>query len=259
MWSLWLIKRELGGFCLDKPFLSIVIPAHNEEARLPVTLQQVADFTAKQDYPIEVIVVENGSSDRTLKIAREYAKKFSQLRVLQSELSGKGRAVRMGMMAARGEFRFMCDADFSMPVEEINRFLPPAMNSYDIAIASREVQGSVRYGEPAYRHLVGRVYNTLIRLVALPGLNDTQCGFKCFRGQVAEVLFPKQTLTGWSFDVEVLFIARRYGYRIIEVPIPWYFNTGSKIRVWHDSLSMGTDLLRIRFNAWRGCYGPRQG
>jgi len=242
---------------LEKPFLSIVIPAHNEEARLPVTLQQVAEFIAQQAYPVEVIVVENGSRDRTLQIAQDFARGFPPLRVLQSELSGKGRAVRMGMLEARGEYRFMCDADFSMPVEQINRFLPPVLDGYDIAIASREAPGAVRYDEPAYRHLVGRVYNTMIRLLALPGLNDTQCGFKCFRGQVAEVLFPQQTLTGWSFDVEVLFIARRLGYRILEVPIPWYFNAGSKVRVWHDSLSMGTDLLKIRFNALRGLYGPK--
>lgn len=242
---------------MEKPFLSIVIPAHNEEARLPVTLQQVAEFIAQQAYPVEVIVVENGSRDRTLQIAQDFARGFPPLRVLQSELSGKGRAVRMGMLEARGEYRFMCDADFSMPVEQINRFLPPVLDGYDIAIASREAPGAVRYDEPAYRHLVGRVYNTMIRLLALPGLNDTQCGFKCFRGQAAEVLFPQQTLTGWSFDVEVLFIARRLGYRILEVPIPWYFNAGSKVRVWHDSLSMGTDLLKIRFNALRGLYGPK--
>lgn len=242
---------------MDKPFLSIVIPAHNEEVRLPVTLQQVLEFTSKQDYPVEVIVVENGSQDRTFQIAQGFVPSFPNLRVLQSELSGKGRAVRLGMLAAQGEYRFMCDADFSMPVGEINRFLPPAQVRYDVAIASREAPGAVRYGEPAYRHLVGRIYNTMIRILALPGLNDTQCGFKCFRGEVAEILFTQQTLTGWSFDVEVLFIARRLGYQIVEVPIPWYFNSGSKIRVWHDSLSMGMDLLRIRLNALRGCYGPK--
>jgi dolichyl-phosphate beta-glucosyltransferase len=243
---------------LDTPFLSIVIPAHNEEARLPVSLQRVLEFSRQQDYSVEVIVVENGSHDRTLQIAQEFASEFAQWQVLHSEQSGKGRAVRMGMLAAKGAYRFMCDADLSMPVEEINRFLPPVLNSYDIAIASREAPGAVRYNEPAYRHLVGRVYNTIIRLLALPGLDDTQCGFKVFKGEVAEVLFPKQTLTGWSFDVEVLFIARRLGYRIIEVPIPYYFDTGSKIRVWHDSVAMGTDLLKIRWNAVRGRYGPKK-
>lgn len=243
---------------MEKPYLSIVIPAHNEEDRLPVTLQQVLEFTEKQDYSTEVIIVENGSQDRTLQIAQDFAAGRSLWHVLHSELSGKGRAVRMGMLAAQGEYCFMCDADFSMPVGEINCFLPPLLDSYDIAIASREAPGAVRYNEPAYRHFVGRIYNTMIRLLALPGLNDTQCGFKCFRGDVVQGLFSKQTLSGWSFDVEVLFIARRYGYRIIEVPIAWYFNAGSKIRVWHDSLAMGTDLLKIRWNALTGRYGPKK-
>lgn len=243
---------------MDIPFLSIVIPAHNEESRLPDTLQQVAEFVSQQSYPVEVIVVENGSQDRTLQIAQQFARGFPQLRVLQSELSGKGRAVRMGMLAARGEYRFMCDADFSMPVSEINCFLPPTLDDCDVAIASREAPGAVRYNEPSYRHLIGRVYNTIIRVLALPGLHDTQCGFKCFRGSVADVLFPQQTLTGWSFDVEVLFIARRLGYRIVEVPIPWYFDAGSKVRVWRDSVSMGTDLLRIRLNALQGRYGSKR-
>lgn len=244
---------------MEQPYLSIVIPAHNEELRLPVTLQQVCEFIQKQDYSIEAIIVENGSHDRTLQIAQEFSRDHLQIRVLQSELSGKGRAVRLGMLAARGEFRFMCDADFSMPIEQINRFLPPALNDYDVAIASREAAGAIRYHEPAYRHFVGRIYNTMIRLLALPGLNDTQCGFKCFRGEVAEKIFPLQTLTGWSFDVEVLYIARRFGHRIVEVPIPWYFNADSKVRVWRDALSMGTDLLKIRLNARQGRYGTKTG
>jgi hypothetical protein len=151
----------------------------------------------------------------------------------------------------------MCDADFSMPVEQIGRFLPPILDGYDIAIASREAPGAVRYAEPQYRHLVGRVYNWMIRLLALPGLQDTQCGFKCFRGEVAEELFNLQTLPGWSFDVELLFIAQRRGYKIVEIGIPWYFNSESKIRVMKDSLRMGMDLLKIRLNARQGLYDPK--
>jgi hypothetical protein len=153
----------------------------------------------------------------------------------------------------------MCDADFSMPVAEINRFLPPALGAYDVAIASREAPGAVRYNEPAYRHLVGRVFNTLIRRIALPDLQDTQCGFKCFRAAAAEDLFHRQTLTGWSFDVEVLFIARQLGYRIVELPIPWYFNPESKISVLRDSARMALDLLTIRMNALRGRYTSSYG
>jgi len=238
---------------LSAPFLSIVIPARNEETRLPNTLAQLQSFVASRPYPVEVLVVENGSQDRTLQIAQEFAAQFPALRVMQSP-PGKGVAVKLGMLAAKGEYRFMCDADFSMPVEEISRFLPPELNDCDIAIASREAPGAVRYNEPHYRHLVGRGYNWLIRSLALPGLQDTQCGFKCFRAAAVSDIFPRQTLNGWAFDVEVLFIARRRGYSILEVPIPWYHTPGSKISVLRDSLRMALDLLAIRRNARRGLY-----
>jgi hypothetical protein len=141
-----------------------------------------------------------------------------------------------------------------MPIDQINRFLPPSLEGADIAIASREARGAVRYNEPAYRHLVGRIFNTMIRLLALPGLQDTQCGFKCFRAPVAEDVFKHQTLGGWSFDVEVLYIAQKHGYRIVELPIPWYYRANSKISVLHDSLRMALDLLVIRRNGLRGVY-----
>jgi glycosyltransferase involved in cell wall biosynthesis len=247
---------ETQGKHLPTPFLSLIIPAHNEEARLPDTLKQVFEFAARQSYTMEVLVVENGSQDKTLQIAQDYAANNPQMRVLQNAQSGKGRAVQQGMLAAQGDYRFMCDVDFSMPVDEINNFLPPALEGYDIAIASREAPGAVRYGEPYYRHLVGRIYNGLIRTLALPGLQDTQCGFKCFKGEVAEDLFPRQTLTGWSFDVEILFIAHLLYYKVVEVPIHWHYNPHSKISVLHDSFKMGVDLLAIRQNARHGVYTP---
>jgi len=240
---------------LGKPFLSIIIPAYNEENRLPKTLEQVFCFLHKQDYLAEVLVVENGSQDRTLQVAQSFCGQYPQLRVLQNRSRGKGLAVKRGMLEAQGEYRFMCDADLSMPVDEISRFLPPSIDNYDIAIASREALGAVRYHEPYYRHFIGRGYNLLIRLLALPGLQDTQCGFKCFRGALVEELFGLQTLAGWSFDVEVLFIGRLRGCRIVEVPIPWYYNPESKIRVFQDSVNMGKDLITMRLNAWRGVYG----
>ena len=238
-------------------FLSIVIPAHNEENRLPNTLEQVFHFLEKQPFASEVLVVENGSNDRTFEIAQEYANRLQNVRVLHSEQRGKGRAIQRGVKAAVGEYVFMCDADLSMPVEEIHKFIPPQLQNVDIAIASREAPGSIRYNEPYYRHFTGRVFNTLIRLLVLPGLQDTQCGFKCIRAQVARDIFPYQTLTGWAFDVELLFIARRHGYRIVEIPIDWYFNADSKISVIRDSLRMFLDLLRIRRNARRGLYDPK--
>lgn len=236
------------------PYLSIILPVYNEEARLPAALEKLEAFVNAAAYSCEVLVVENGSQDRTLEIACSYKNRIPYLSVLKETQRGKGLAVRSGMLAARGDFRFFCDVDFSMPVEQITRFLPPAQDPLDVAIGSREAPGSIRYNEPQYRHFTGRVFNTIVRWLALPGLQDTQCGFKCFPAEVARRVFPLQTMTGWAFDVEVLFIARRLGYRVVEVPIDWYFNADSRVSVLKDSLRMAADLLAIRRNAWRGLY-----
>jgi dolichyl-phosphate beta-glucosyltransferase len=243
---------------LSSPLLSIVIPAHNEESRLPRTLEQVFAFLVQQPYSAEVLVVENGSSDRTLEIAQGFAARHPGLRVLHSADRGKGLAVRLGMLAASGEYRFMCDADLSMPIEQVNRFLPPALAAPDVVIGSREVQGARRYGEPTHRHLGGRFINLLIRLLILPGLQDTQCGFKCFRAAVAQDLFQHQTLTGWSFDIELLHIAHRRGYQVVEVPIDWYYRPESKVSALRDALRMISDIFRIRSNGRRGLYNAPQ-
>jgi dolichyl-phosphate beta-glucosyltransferase len=239
---------------MTKTFLTIIIPAHNEEKRLPQTLEQVFTFLNSQPYSAEVVVVENGSIDHTLDIARSYAEGQPNLCVIHEDQSGKGLAIRRGMLESNGDYRFFADADLSMPVAEISRFIPPQLPDFDIAIASREAPGAVRYGEPFHRHLTGRVFNTVIRLLLLPGLNDTQCGFKCFRGAVAEDLFRRQTFPGWAFDVELLYIARLQGYRITEIPIPWYFNSESKVSLVRDSWRMFLDVLSIRLNARRGVY-----
>jgi len=238
---------------MSNPFLSIIIPAHNEENRLPETLRQVVEFVAKQTYSAEVLVVENASRDKTLPIAQDFASRYPFIQAIHEELPGKGRAVRTGMLAARGEHRFFADADLSMPIGEVTRFLPPAVD-IPIAIASREAPGAIRYHEPAYRHITGRVFNSLIHNLVLPGLQDTQCGFKMFRAKVAEELFKRQTLMGWSFDVELLYIASLRGLPILEIPIPWYFNPESKVNVLRDSWRMFRDLLVIRRNGRLGKY-----
>ncbi len=242
---------------MPSPFLSIIIPAYNEESRLPQTLEQVFTFLEGKNYPAEVIVVENGSKDQTLSLAQELSKKYSNLRVLHNEEAGKGRAVQRGMLEAGGEYRIFCDADLSMPIEEIRRFIPPNLEK-DIVIASREVKGAIRYDEPNYRHFTGRIFNLLIRLLALPKLHDTQCGFKGFRAEVAEDLFQYQSIDGWAFDVEILFIAKMRGYEIVELPIPWHYNDESKISVLRDSFRMFMDLIRIRKNALQGLYAPKK-
>lgn len=241
---------------MSQPFLSIIIPAHNEEKRLPPSLVKIQQFLQTQTYTAEVLVVENGSSDQTLAVAEGFAHQMPELRVFRENERGKGLAVRRGMLEAEGQYRFICDADLSMPIEQVNRFLPPQLTNPAVVIGSREVPGAVRYHEPVYRHLIGRVFNAVVRLMALPGLQDTQCGFKCFRADVTREVFSKQTLHGMSFDVEVLFIARQRGYTIQEVPIDWYFDPDSRVRLVQDSLRMFTDLLTIQRNSREGRYGP---
>ena len=239
------------------PFFSLIIPAHNEEHRLPDTLNQVAAYLKAQPYEFEVLVVENRSTDNTLAVAQAFAAQNPQVRVLQITQRGKGLAVKRGMLEARGEYRFMCDADLSMPITEIGKFIPPALTGYDIVIASREAPGSIRYNEPIYRHLGGRGINLIIRLLALPGLQDSQCGFKCFTARASDDLFRVQTLDGWSFDIELLFVARMRGYRLTEVPIHWYFQSESKVHAVRDALRMLGDIFTIRRNARRGLYGGK--
>jgi dolichyl-phosphate beta-glucosyltransferase len=239
------------------PLLSIIIPANNEERRLPSSLRRIDAFVEQQPYESEVLIVENGSHDRTAEVAEAFAAEHPAVRVLREARRGKGLAVRRGALEATGEFRFICDADLSMPIEEVNRFLPPAISAYDVAIASREAPGAIRYDEPIYRHLIGRGFNLLVRWLAVPGFHDTQCGFKCFQARAAEDLFRVQQLDGWTFDVELLFVALRRGYTVLEVPIPWYYIAGSRVHLVRDSLGMLVDLFRIRRNWSRGAYAPR--
>jgi len=241
----------------DGPFLTIVIPAWNEEQRLPGTLEQITAYLDQQSYTAEVLVVENGSTDRTTEIAEAFAARFAYIRVLHSP-QGKGAAVKMGMLAGRGAYLYVCDTDLAVPIEEIAKFLPPQISEYDVAIASREAPGARRYNEPFYRHLMGRVYNIIAQLIVVPGIKDTQCGFKCFNRQAARAIFSVQVMSGWGFDVEVLFVARRWGHRIVEVPVNWYYGKGSRISPVKDSLRMLGELWRVRRNGWRGRYDAKR-
>lgn len=242
-----------------RPLLSLVIPAYNEgnPDRLPASMKAVTAFVAQQDFDIEVIIVNNNSSDDTREIAEGLAQAHDYVRVVDEPAQGKGAAVRTGMLEAQGEYLFFCDADFSMPVEEVLKFLPPQLNHFDIAIASRELPESQRIGEPEYRHLMGRVFNWIVKVVAIHSLNDTQCGFKCFKRDVAKELFPLQTIDGWAFDIELLFIAQQRGYEIVEIPITWYYRAQSKINPLKDSINMVLETVKIRLNGWRGVYGKK--
>ncbi|MCW5877943.1 MAG: glycosyltransferase family 2 protein [Anaerolineales bacterium] len=248
--------RALGVYNsrVTGPFISLIIPAYNEERRLPESLAKIRDFVQTQPYRSEVLIIENGSTDRSFDVAEAFCRAHTGFRVLRAAGRGKGLAVKLGMLEARGELRLMLDADLSMPVEEVSRFLALLQGGVPVVIGSREAPGAVRYNEPEHRHIGGRAINTMIRLLALPGLHDTQCGFKGFRAEAAEALFRRQTIMGWAFDVEILYIARLLGYQILELPIPWYYSPQSHVRPLHDALQMLRDVLTVRRNARQGRY-----
>jgi dolichyl-phosphate beta-glucosyltransferase len=239
---------------LPQPYLSIVIPAYNEELRIIRTLEQVISFLNTRRYTWEVLVADDGSADATARLVADLASPQPGVRLLRLPHRGKGGAVKQGMLEAAGQYRFLCDADLSMPIEQVERFLPPQVEGVDIVVGSREAPNSRRIGEPGQRHLMGRFYNRLVRALAVPGVEDTQCGFKCFRGEVAPELFQQQTIDGFAFDVEILFLAYKSGMIIKEVGIDWYYRDQSKVRQIHDSVAMTRDLLKIRWQYKRGRY-----
>jgi dolichyl-phosphate beta-glucosyltransferase len=187
-------------------------------------------------------------------VTEAFAATHPNVHLMRVDTRGKGLAVKAGMLAARGAYRFICDVDLSMPIEEITRFLPPHADGYDLLIATREGKGARRVGEPEYRHIMGRVNNWIIKLAAVRGFEDTQCGFKMFTQAAADDLFAVQQMSGIGFDVEILFIAQRRGYRVREVPITWYFDPDSRMRLVGDSLKMLLEIWQIRRNWGKGLY-----
>jgi dolichyl-phosphate beta-glucosyltransferase len=234
--------------------VSVVIPAYNEEKRLGDTLTTVVGYLSGQSWEWEVRVVDDGSVDATAVIAERHAAAEPRIVVQREPHRGKGGAVKAGLLAARGAFRFICDADLSMPIAELQRFLPPSAGAFDIAIGSREGKGARRVGEPLYRHLMGRVFNTIVQRLALPGVEDSQCGFKMFTAGAVRSVFPLASIHGWAFDVEVLTIARLQQLRIIEIPIEWHYRDESQVSMLRDGLGMLRELTRIKLRALRGKY-----
>jgi glycosyltransferase involved in cell wall biosynthesis len=243
------------------PTLSVVIPAYNEERRLPATLAAIGAYLRQQPYTSEVIVVDDGSSDATATLAE----RTPSVTTLRRDHRGKGFAVRAGALAAQGDFILLCDADLAVPIEEWPKLRAYFDEGFDLVIGSREGAGASREGEPWYRHVMGRVFNAIIHLVALRGIEDTQCGFKALRREVAHDLFGRVRIYGddapvvqgaavTAYDVELLFLARRQGYRIAEVPVRWQYGTETKVNPLRDSIRNLRDVLRVRANDMRGLY-----
>jgi dolichyl-phosphate beta-glucosyltransferase len=236
------------------PSLSIVIPAFNEALRLPETLAQLRKWLAEASYRHEIVVVDDGSTDGTGEVARETGGEALVLLRHQPN-RGKGCAVRRGMLAATGARRLMTDADLSTPIEELPRLMDELDRGADVAIGSRAVEGArIEIHQPAYREAMGRVFNQLVQILLLPGLKDTQCGFKLFTARAARQCFGACRLDGFSFDVEALYVARRLGLRVAEVPVVWRNDEASRVSLGGGGAAFA-DLIRIRLLAGRGVYG----
>ncbi len=239
---------------MDRPFMSLVIPAYNEQGRLPATLEKLRAFLKKAPFSLEVLVVDDGSLDGTAALVEEVAPSIPGLKLLREPHRGKGHAVRQGMLAAGGRYVMFCDADFSMPVEEVPLFPKAMEKGFQVAIGSREVRGARRIDEPWHRHLMGRVFNLMVRFLAVPGLQDTQCGFKAFTYEAVQQIFRRQVIDGFGFDVEVLYLARKLGLPVTEVPISWYYSPSSRVDPIRDTLRMINDVLTVRSNDRKGLY-----
>jgi dolichyl-phosphate beta-glucosyltransferase len=244
----------------DGAGLSIVVPAYNEVPRLPVTLPRVIAYAETLSEPVEIIVVDDGSDDGTGEIADTLGRACRFLTVLRSDRNrGKGAAVRRGMLAARLGHVLFTDVDLSTPIEETVKLRAALAAGADVAIGSRRLaQSDVQIHQPWLRELAGRTFSGLASLLLLPGIRDSQCGFKAFRRPIARELFGRQRLDGFGFDAEVLWLARQLGFRVAEVPIVWRDDRRSNVRLLRDSGGMLLDLGRVRLNAWSGRYSLPQ-
>ncbi len=236
--------------------LSVVIPAYNEQKRIGSTVLAIGEYLAEQSYDWEIIVVNNRSKDRTKEIAQEAGKNFANFRVVDELRPGKGYAVTAGMLAARGDYRLFTDADNSTSIDQIEKMWPCFERGYDIVIGSLAVKGAkiVRGGgEPWWRVIMGKLGNKFIQLFAVWGINDTQRGFKIFTARAAKDIFPRLTIFGWGFDVEVLAIAKKFNYRIAEVGVVWDNDPDSKVNIWAYPQVL-TQTVKVSWNLLAGKY-----
>jgi len=237
---------------------SIVIPAYNEGHRLGATLDKVLGYVREQGWNAEVVVVNDGSRDNTAELVRSFAAKDPALRLLENPGNrGKGYAVRNGMLNARGEIIVFSDADLSSPIEEMPKLLAALAAGADIAIGSRWLRAELQtHRQSLHRQLFGRIFNGLNRVILGLQFKDTQCGFKAFRQRAAQAVFPLQKIEGWGFDPEILFLARKFGLKVREVPVVWAHDGGTRINPIADGARMFVEMLRIRWYDLGGKYNP---
>lgn len=240
---------------MQNVFLSVIIPSYNEEKRLPDTLTSVANFLAQQEYDSEVLIVSDGSTDKTADTARTFADKIKNLRILDNkENHGKGYVTRQGMLEAKGQVRVFMDADNSTTLDQINSFLPYFKQGYDVVIGDRDLKGSkLKVHQPFYKELLGDMGNLMIQLLAVPGIEDTQCGFKAFSGKATEDIFKRMLIDKWGFDIEALAVANKLGYKIKPLPVVWINDPNSKVKL-SGYINTLLELFKIKKNLIMGKY-----
>ena len=235
---------------------SVILPAYNESARIAGTLDKLLAHAAQRGWSVEVIVVNDGSSDDTAAIVRAYASKHAVLRLLENPGNrGKGYSVRNGMLHARGDILLFSDADLSSPIEEADKLFVAIAQGADIAIGSRWVDRSLQIRrQPLHRRIFGRIFNLALRIILGLQYKDTQCGFKAFTRRSAQAVFPLQKIERWGFDPELLYLARKFGFNVSEVPVAWSHREGTRIHPLRDGVRMFGELLRVRWYALKGNY-----
>jgi dolichyl-phosphate beta-glucosyltransferase len=238
-----------------QPFLSVIIPAYNEAERLPLTLVDIDKKLSKAEYSYEILVVNDGSKDKTADVVRGMQKGIKNLKLIDNEANkGKGGVVRQGMLTARGKYRLFTDADNSTSIDHFDAMSPYFREGYDVVICSRAAKGSkLEPAEPLYRQIPGKAGNLIIQALLLPGLWDTQCGFKAFTEEVAEKIFSASRIAGWGFDVEVLALAKKFGFKIKEIPVHWVNDIRSHVG-FSAYLKTLLETFKIRWWLWTGAY-----
>jgi glycosyltransferase involved in cell wall biosynthesis len=242
---------------MREPYLTVVIPAYNEALRLGGTLTKVRQYLESRNFPVELIVVDDGSTDSTPGLLPKFQERYPLLRILRNEPNrGKGYSVRRGVLEARGKFVLFTDSDLSSPIEEANKLLAALESSgYDAAVGSRALQRRlIGVRQPWHREFAGRGFNLLVRFFTGLRLRDTQCGFKLFRRDRTRRAFELQRVNGFGFDPEILFLIERFGGKVVEVPVRWNDNPATKVRFLRDSTRMFLDLIALRWRALRGKY-----
>lgn len=236
-------------------YLSIIIPAYNEERKIVSTLGRVLKYLSTKHYLWEIILVDDGSIDRTSEVARGMIKDEGLTVIKNPVNQGKGYSVKKGVLASNGEVILFSDADLSTPIEELDKIITWLNEGYDIVIGSRALpESAIEIRQPRYREIMGKIFNIIVRTIGLNEFRDTQCGFKCFKREGALKAFNLQKINGFAFDVEILYIAKKFGLKIKDVPIRWINSSESKVHLIKGFLSMFLELLKIRLYDWKGYY-----